>query len=69
METLDVELTDAVKDVFYPALKDKLTKLLGESDSTLFEYIVLLISNKRTKSHIVNDLQVIVQEMSKIKAI
>lgn len=64
-ETLDVELNETVKDAFYPALKTQLTKHLGESDSTLFEYIVLLISNKRTKTHIINDLQAFFQDSAK----
>jgi hypothetical protein len=59
-ETLNVELTEAIKAELFPAIRKELTNSLGiEADNNLFEYIVLLISNKRAKSHIANDLEVL----------
>jgi hypothetical protein len=58
-ETLNVELTESIKEELFPAIRRELTNSLGiEADTNLFEYIVLLISNKRAKSHIANDLEV-----------
>lgn len=59
-DVLNVDLTDDIKKQVFPALKKELVSLLGidENDNNLFEYIVLLISNRRPKSHIANDLEV-----------
>ena len=56
---LQVSLAGKLADIVNPLIQEKLAELLGsdESDSNLYEYIALLINNKRPKNHVATDLE------------
>mmetsp|Transcript_27616 Transcript_27616/g.54289 ORF Transcript_27616/g.54289 Transcript_27616/m.54289 type:complete len:529 (+) Transcript_27616:39-1625(+) len=59
-EVLNVQLDEDVKKSVYPQIKAKLNALLeteDEDDTTLLEYVTLLVDNKRAKTHIASDLE------------
>ncbi len=58
-EFLNVEVSDELKRQLQPTITQKLAQMLGVSspDDDLFQYIMLLVSNNRSKAHVSLDLE------------
>lgn len=56
---LNIEFTQEIEQKMYPLIHARLAEVLGsdEPDNNLFEYIILLVSNHRPKTHVAVDLE------------